>query len=377
MLSKSHSEVSSGLRVRSRRPQRQRARRRKILWCVLSAVLLISGGLLVRTRAISQEARRAASVQFVALPFAAGTSWNARPLNTIARCDVIVVGATPAGVAAALAASRRGARVVVVESREHAGGDIVYAMLNMFDVVARPGEASPTHGIFSEFFEQLGFACDIDKARKLFESALREQPNIRFFTRAQVTQIYQTQKRVIGLQISQRPKKDAPPQWQNIECASVIDATNDADIAARAGAGFYLGREDINRDRAMQSAGLLFSVKNVSWNRVRNYVSGRRLADAANFNLSDTDLAPGENQTSFQSHRRRARIQSCQQSHAQAGNPDGIGRAALAPFGSCANQSGAKSVGASGRRDGRLCVGARRYYQNLSSARARYFGVVD
>ncbi len=296
MLSNSPSDFSSEPPFSDSQQRSHRRRdvgRRVLFWYVLVAVVLVLGVMSLRKRSLSHDTKSLAAqpVQFVARPFAPSVAWSARPLNTIARCDVIVVGATPSGVAAALAASRRGAQVVVVEPREKAGGDIVYAMLNMFDVVARPGEASPTHGIFSEFFEQLGFACDIDKARRLFENALREQPNIRFFTGAQVTQIYQTQKRVIGLQISQRPRKDAPPQWQNIECSSVIDATNDADIAARAGAGFYLGREEINRDCAMQSAGLLFSVKGVNWKQVRAYVSGRRLADAAKFNLSDTDLA--------------------------------------------------------------------------------------
>jgi hypothetical protein len=54
----------------------------------------------------------------------------------------------------------------LIEQRQHLGGDIVYAMLNMFDVPARPGEPSPVHGIFAEFFDQLGMSCDIDRAQQ-------------------------------------------------------------------------------------------------------------------------------------------------------------------------------------------------------------------
>src|SRR5689334_21631584 len=58
--------------------------------------------------------------------------------GSLQECDVLVVGGTPSGVAAALAASRRGARVVLIEERPHLGGDIVYQMLNMWDVPLRP-----------------------------------------------------------------------------------------------------------------------------------------------------------------------------------------------------------------------------------------------
>lgn len=189
-------------------------------------------------------------------------------------CDVIVVGASPSGVAAALAAARRGAQVIVVEKRPHAGGDVVYAMLNMFDVMARPGETARVHGLFAEFFEQLGVSCDIDRARDLFDSALRAEPNVRFIPNVQVTSVYKDGDKVAGIHIKQGTLGRA------IAGKVLVDATNDADVAVMAGAGFYVGREDSNPDKKMQSAGLLFSVKNVNWSRVRDYVTGKRIIAA-------------------------------------------------------------------------------------------------
>jgi hypothetical protein len=186
-------------------------------------------------------------------------------------CDVLVTGATPSGVAAALAAARRGARVIVVEKRSHAGGDVVYAMLNMFDVMAKPGETARVHGLFAEFFEQLGVSCDIDRARELFTRALKAEPNVRFIPNVSVVSVYKDGDRVAGVKI-QQGKAIRP-----IACKVLIDATNDADVAAMAGAGFFVGRESANPDKRMQSAGLLFSVKNVDWAKVRAYVSSRRL----------------------------------------------------------------------------------------------------
>jgi hypothetical protein len=197
------------------------------------------------------------------------------PRAGMLQCDVVVVGATPAGVAAALAAARRGAQVIVVEKREHAGGDVVYAMLNMFDVMARPGETARVHGIFQEFFEQLGVSCDISRAQALFDGALKSEPNIRFITKVEVDSVYKDGDKVAGIHIRQGKAGRA------IASQVLVDATNDAEVASMAGASYYIGREEANRDKKMQSAGLLFSVKGVDWNKVRNYVAGKRVIAAS------------------------------------------------------------------------------------------------
>ena len=199
-------------------------------------------------------------------------------------CDVLVVGGTPSGAAAALAAARRGARVVLVEGRDHLGGDIVYAMLNMFDVPARPGEKAPVHGLFSEFYHQLGTAFDIEVARRMIENSVVNQPNIQVMVRTRVARIIKDGDRVIGVVLHHTPDPksalDAAQSLQSSEkevaLSAVVDATDDASFAARAGAGYYLGRENANRDKRMQSAGLLFSVSGVDWNRVRHYVGSKR-----------------------------------------------------------------------------------------------------
>jgi hypothetical protein len=220
--------------------------------------------------------------------------------------DVIVVGGTPSGVAAALAASRRGAKVLLIEERPKLGGDIVYAMLNMFDVMARPGETSPVHGIFAEFFEQLGMSCDIDRAQRLFTQTTAIEPNLHVLTRTRVLRVIKDGGRVSGL-VLREPALREPAlsgddlsrgAWRERTAGArvVIDATNDADIAARAGAGYYIGRESANRDKRMQAAGLLFSVSGVNWSAVRDYVRSRRLIRASERpNLKHSiDVAPAE-----------------------------------------------------------------------------------
>ncbi len=200
------------------------------------------------------------------------------------RCDVLVVGGTPAGVAASLAAARRGARVILVEGRPRLGGDMVYAMLNMFDVPTRPGEAAPVHGIFAEFFHHLGTACDITTARRLFQNAVAAQPGLRAYVHTRVARIVKDGDRVTGVVLRGAfgggPFGGAPVE-REVAVGAVVDATDDASFAARAGAGYYLGRENANPDKRMQSASLLFSLAGVDWNQVRYYTRGKRPMRAA------------------------------------------------------------------------------------------------
>lgn len=193
--------------------------------------------------------------------------------------DVFVAGGTPSGIAAALSAARRGSKVLLVESRAQLGGDIVYAMLNMFDIpVDSRTQASPmAKGIFGQFYKQLGMAFNIDKAKRIMTDAVMKNPNITLRMNTRVTKVYVAQKHVIGAALV--TESGAP---QDITFATCIDATNDADVAALAGAKFDIGREAGRPDKLMQSVGLLFSVKHCDWRAVAKYVrSGRNVPYAA------------------------------------------------------------------------------------------------
>ena len=189
------------------------------------------------------------------------------PAQTV---DVLVIGGTPSGVAAALAAARAGADVTLVTQRPKLGGDIIYAYLNMFDVPlsGMNSQSSPVaYGIFGDFFHELGTAFDMQKAESWLERAVTKQKNLRVLPNAAVQRVFLSDGRVNGVEI-----KTQNGELQTINAKTVVDSTNDADVAARAGAGYFLGREQVNPDQKMQAAGLLFSVKNVDWQRLRAYV---------------------------------------------------------------------------------------------------------
>ena len=190
------------------------------------------------------------------------------------RCDVLVVGGTPAGMAAAIAAARSGANVVLVEPREKLGGDITYAYLNQFDVPLKglhQSESPVAYGVFGEFYRELGVAFDLKRAQNYFQRKIGAQKRIRLMLSTHVSGLQMKNGRLLGAILKSKSGKIR--FW---ETGAVVDATNDAEIAAMAGAGYNIGRESMNPDRKMQSAGLLFSVSNVNWMKVRAYVRGQR-----------------------------------------------------------------------------------------------------
>jgi len=75
---------------------------------------------------------------------------------------VLVVGGTPAGVAAAISAARLGSPVILTEARPYLGGDLTGAMLNMFDMNFGPNGLNLSQGIFSEIYRQLGMTFDVN-----------------------------------------------------------------------------------------------------------------------------------------------------------------------------------------------------------------------
>lgn len=176
--------------------------------------------------------------------------------------------------AAAIAAARSGASVVLVEPREKLGGDISYAYLNQFDVPLKglhQSESPVAYGIFGEFYRELGVAFDLKRAQKYFDKRIGAQKRIRLMLSTQVSGLRMRNGRLRGAIL--KGKNGKSRLW---ETKAVVDATNDAEIAAMAGAGYNIGRESMNPDRKMQSAGLLFSVSGVNWMKVRAYVRGQR-----------------------------------------------------------------------------------------------------
>lgn len=76
-------------------------------------------------------------------------------LPVVADCDIVVVGAGPAGHAAAVAAARNGASVTLLERYHHLGGMASGGMVLVLDDMVNEGNEVVTTGIVSEFVERM------------------------------------------------------------------------------------------------------------------------------------------------------------------------------------------------------------------------------
>lgn len=233
---------------------------------------MVSSGVIIKRRFFSPKSPR---VQAAALPHSLDPAIAAAEKSAkVQSCDVAVLGGTPSGVAAALAAARAGAKVVLVEPRPLLGGDMTYAWINQFDVPVKglKSDHSPIdYGIFGEFYNKLGIAFKPEQARDLIEAKLKAEPNIQVMRNTPIQHITLDDGRMRAALL--RP---AGQKWIRLMASAWVDASNDGDFAAKAGSGFFLGREQANPDRAMQAAGLFFKLKNINWAKIRNYTHQQR-----------------------------------------------------------------------------------------------------
>jgi len=170
--------------------------------------------------------------------------------------DVVVVGATTAGVGAALAAGRQGMRVALIDETPTIGGLLANGLCNTD--LRSPGGSS---GIFEEFrlrsqkyyttnfpddpamknepMAKLGFRYEPHIAEKILREMIAEIPSIQIFNQRYTTRVLKEGKRVTGVVT----KDTSDANEMTFRAAVTIDATHEGDLLPLAGAKFRLGRE--------------------------------------------------------------------------------------------------------------------------------------
>jgi hypothetical protein len=173
--------------------------------------------------------------------------------------DVIVYKASPAGIMAAVAAARLGAKVIVVEPTGYVGGIIGQGGLGASDV----GNYSTIGGLSREFFRRTGdyyrttYGPDSPQlkdsrigtldggqvepkvAAAVLEGFLKEQPRIRVMRNLLLASVEKTGSEIIS--IACRPPEGGAPMI--ISGKEFIDASYTGDLMAMAGVSSMLGSE--------------------------------------------------------------------------------------------------------------------------------------
>ncbi|MBO9596601.1 MAG: FAD-dependent oxidoreductase [Cohnella sp.] len=193
--------------------------------------------------------------------------------------DVVVVGTDPEGITAAVSAARNGLKVLLVEPRKRnmLGGLMTIGGLNSLDMNKSPvvnsnyPEKTLNKGIYDEWYKMIeGTSFDVIRAANAFQKLVQDEPNIDLLMNAKVTPKLESSK-ITGLSIVRDNGKQL-----TIRTGAVIDATQDADIAAAAGAPFTLLREDLGESADNRIAvTLVFKIAGVTeqvWEAMRKGV---------------------------------------------------------------------------------------------------------
>lgn len=180
-------------------------------------------------------------------------------------CDVLVYGATPGGIAAAIAAADDGENVILVEPTNRIGG-LVTCGLSHTDYHAQDGLT----GSFLQFSKRVeayyikkngpdsqqvkdswrGTFGEPHVNLLIFEQMLAERKNIRVITHAEVTTCLVTGKNLLDPQAQAQPVKilgfwfdQGLTELLAINAEMFIDASYEGDLMAMAGAKYRVGRE--------------------------------------------------------------------------------------------------------------------------------------
>ena len=168
--------------------------------------------------------------------------------------DVLVCGATPGGIAAAVAAARQGLRVVLAERGEHIGG-VAAAGLHMIDILRKDaiggvfrehiGETRRTYveqyGPDSEQYRLTfgGYWAEPHVAGPLLRGLVDREAGITLLIRHALSRVLIDGRRVTGCEFTDRDSGEPC----EIAAPVTIDATYEADVAAGAGVGYRVDRE--------------------------------------------------------------------------------------------------------------------------------------
>jgi len=196
--------------------------------------------------------------------------------------DVLVVGGTPAGIAAASGAARAGARVHIVEARPKVGGPITWAWLTTFDMNLSPEGIQLTRGVFSDYYKLLGLSFDLDEAIHKLTWAVYREVLVNITEHAPLIRPLMEGSRIVGAEFTDTT-------WDRVltvRARVVIDATDDADLAVAAGARYVMGRDGPRGERWMQPATLIFRVEGVNWDTITRVLMERRVANPARWGIN-------------------------------------------------------------------------------------------
>lgn len=189
-----------------------------------------------------------------------------REIPVIAQVDVLVLGAGPAGIGAAVWAARTGASTMLVEQAGDVGGISTIGMMSHWTGRTEGGfydEVLERSSDLNHTTEDYGFngsprqIINPERLKTVYLQILNEAGvKLRLYTFA--SNVIMEGSTIKGVILESKSGREA------VLAKVVIDCTGDGDIAAKSGAAYCLGRET---DGAMQPASIMFKIGGVDYSR--------------------------------------------------------------------------------------------------------------
>lgn len=189
-----------------------------------------------------------------------------REIPVIAQVDVLVLGAGPAGIGAAVWAARTGASTMLVEQAGDVGGISTIGMMSHWTGRTEGGfydEILERSSDLNHTTEDYGFngsprqIINPERLKTVYLQILNEAGvKLRLYTFA--SNVIMEGNTIKGVILESKSGREA------VLAKVIIDCTGDGDIAAKAGAAYCLGRET---DGSMQPASIMFKVGGVDYSR--------------------------------------------------------------------------------------------------------------
>ena len=189
--------------------------------------------------------------------------------------EIIVVGAEPEGVAAAVAGARMGAKTLLVERREAVGGLWTLAQLNTLDIRlaqnTRTGKVVlAQRGIVKEILDRLKINYmgwhrwfDVEKMQGILDDIVRGEANLTLLLNTEATAALDDEHSAVWGVTLQQGEQEA----RTVTAKIFIDGTGDADLVAmlgEKGRDYFLGRSDLFEDEKMMAATFMLHIGGTS-----------------------------------------------------------------------------------------------------------------